>query len=70
MPKLTRAHFEWLARDIAPLVTDKDRFIKEVQSFNTNSRFCSYRFRNAVEDAWADAQAEECGPELYKQADY
>ena len=70
MPRLTRQHFRWLAKTIAPMTRNKEQFIREVRAFNTNTNFCPYKFRDAVEDAIADAQAEECGPDLYKLADY
>lgn len=66
---LTRKHYVWLATEIAPLVNDKETFIKKVKEVASRN-FNSYKFRDAVEDAWADARAEECGPDLYKQADY
>jgi len=66
---LTRKHYRWLATEISPLVKDKELFISKVRS-HADRNFNIYKFRNAVEDAWADKQAEECGPELYKQADY
>ena len=70
MPRLTRQHFRWLAKTIAPMTRNKKQFIREVRAFNTNRNFCPYKFRDAVEDAIADAQANECGPDLYKLADY
>lgn len=66
---LTRKDYRWLAAEISPLVDNKTLFIKKVRS-HANRNFDIYKFRDAVEDAWADQQAEECGPELYKQADY
>ncbi len=70
MPRLTKQHFEWLAHTIGPMIQNKEMFIKEVKIFSKNSNFCQYRFRDAIEDAIADAQAYECGPDLYKLADY
>lgn len=71
MPKLTRQHFNWLAKTIAPMTKDSEAFIREVREFNTNRAFCPYRFRDAVESAVADAQAEnDCGPDLYKLDDH
>lgn len=66
---LTRKHYRWLATEISPLVENKELFIYKVREV-ADRNFNIYKFRDAVEDAWADKQAEECGPELYKQADY
>lgn len=71
MPKLTRQHFRWLATEIAPLTNNKEAFISKVREFNTNRSFDIYRFRDAIEDAIADKQAEDdCGPDLYKLDDH
>ena len=71
MPKLTRQHFNWLATKIAPMTNDYEAFMREVRQFNTNRAFCPYKFRDAVESAVADAQAEnDCGPDLYKLDDH
>lgn len=67
---LTRKEFRWLATEIAPMTNNAEAFINKVQSFNTNRNFCSYKFRDAVYDAFADKESQECGPDLYKQADY
>ena len=71
MGNMTRQHFVWLAKEIAPMINDSEAFIKKVREFNTNRNFCPYKFRNAVEDAIADAQAaNDCGPDLYKLDDH
>jgi len=67
---LTKKHFQWLATEIAPMVSNKELFINKVREINDNHNFNIYRFRDAVEDAIADQQSQECGPDLYKQADY
>jgi hypothetical protein len=66
---MTRKHYRWLATEIAPITTNKELFITKVKEI-AGRNFDQYRFRDAVEDAWADAQADECGPDLYKQVDY
>ena len=65
---LTRKDYRWLA-EISPLVQNKELFFIKVRR-HANTNFNPYKFRDAMEDAWADQQAEECGPDLYKQADY
>lgn len=52
------------------MVSNKELFINKVREINDNHNFNIYRFRDAVEDAIADQQSQECGPDLYKQADY
>lgn len=66
---LTRKDYRWLAAEISPLVQNKELFFIKVRR-HANTNFNPYKFRDAMEDAWADKQAEECGPDLYKQADY
>lgn len=66
---MTRKHYRWLATEIAPITTNKELFITKVREI-AGRNFNQNRFRDAVEDAWADAQADECGPDLYKQVDY
>ena len=66
---LTRKDYRWLAAEISPLVQNKELFFITVRR-HAGTNFNSYKFRDAMEDAWADKQAEECGPDLYKQADY
>ena len=66
---LTRKDYRWLAAEISPLVQNKELFFIKVRR-HANTNFNPYKFRDAMEDAWADQQAEECGPDLYKQADY
>lgn len=67
---LTRKEFRWLATEIAPMTNNPEAFISKVKAFNTNRNFCSYKFTSAVYDAFADKESQECGPDLYKQADY
>lgn len=66
---LTRKDYRWLASEVSPLVENKELFIYKVRRY-ANTNFDIYKFRDAVEDAYMDEQAKECGPELYKQADY
>ena len=66
---LTRKDYRWLASEVSPLVGNKELFIYKVRRY-ANTNFDIYKFRDAVEDAYMDEQAKECGPELYKQADY
>ena len=67
---LTKKHFEWLAKEISPLVSNKELFIVKVKEISRNTNFNIYKFRDAVESAYIDNQSEQCGPDLYKLADY
>lgn len=70
MGNMTRQHYVWLAKEIGPMIKDSEKFIESVRSFNTNRNFCLTTFRNALEDAIADAQgSNDCGPDLYKLDD-
>jgi hypothetical protein len=66
---LTRKDYRWLAAEVSPLVQNKELFFTTVRR-HAGKNFDQYKFRDAMEDAWADKQSEECGPDLYKLADY
>lgn len=72
MPKLTKQHYEWLSSDIASMITPEKRkaFIESIMKFDTNPFFVRKTFEDkmfqTIEDIWADEQAEQIGPELYK----
>ncbi len=69
MPTMTKKHFVWLAKEVAPLVyQDKiGDFVQSVKNFSGNPHFDKQRFTEALEKAWLDQRAEnDIGPEDYK----
>jgi hypothetical protein len=75
MPKLTKLHYEWLSTDIASMITPDKRkaFIDSIVRFDDNPLFHRQTFEEkmlqTIEDIWADEQAEQISPELYKLYD-
>ncbi len=69
MPNMTKKHFVWLAKEIAPKIKqDKiSEFVKSVASFSGNPNFDQDKFIDALESAQLDHRSEnDLGPEDYK----
>lgn len=64
MPRLTKQHFEWLAKEIAPMLQEgkADEFANLVQEFGKNSEFKKAKFIDVSATSW-QLQNERYQPE-------
>ena len=64
MPRLTKQHFEWLAKEIAPMLQEgkADEFANLVQEFGKNSEFKKAKFIDVSATSW-QLHNERCEPE-------
>jgi len=64
MPRLTKQHFEWLAKEIAPMLQEgkADEFANMVQEFGKNSEFKKAKFIDVSATSW-QLHNEICEPE-------
>ena len=54
MPRLTKQHFEWLAKEIAPMLREgkADEFADLVQTFGRNGNFQRSKFIDVSATSW------------------
>lgn len=54
MPRLTKQHFEWLAKEIAPMLQEgkADEFANLVQEFGKNNQFKKAKFIDVSATSW------------------
>lgn len=68
--RLTKIHFVWLAKTIAPLIKQGElkTFAREVHHFSRNNAFQKSKFDDACENAYLDNLAEIQKDGSYKSA--
>jgi len=69
MPNMTKKHFVWLAKEVAPNIRpDKiAEFVATVATFSGNPNFDEDKFIDALESASLDERSQnDLGPEDYK----
>ena len=64
MPRLTKQHFEWLSKEIAPMLQEgkADVFASMVQEFGKNSDYKKAKFIDVSATSW-QLHNEKCEPD-------